>query len=1212
MKQLYLFFCLLLFFCLFFQGSQYLDQHIVSKRIDKDGRLIVNIKGFGEVKTDKNGVAYNGCHKPVFKRHPKTGQETLFIYNKNQDILLEKVTEKGSSFFERNNAKLITKIIYPDKSVQSFEYNDQQKITKIVYPDGKQKLFTYDDIGRCIQKEKNGEIVQYEYTEDRLDPIKEIKPGGEIVEYYNGEATGPTQVNTKLLYNNVNDKKYYHNHVIETKIFCDKDYEKLDLCVNDDRYHGTPHRFGHGYCMWKDVIVGNYNKGEEYSAGVRKGFDAKHFYPDHTEVLHNIVVKDAISQIAEYVDSHHSYHFQKDNCIHLMYGVADIAGLDIEPPEKQNNKNFKKDKLLYPAKSHVYFAYKSGKISEEKYKEEYAKRSPWNDLWKRIGGYKEEEQEYNYKEYLQAYNESLFSEVLYDNTSLAELYLASQPLNADYRADPEFVLPHRMGGVCLSKKADVFINIGEITGAFYDESLGQLILCGKRNYTIPTMDFDDFAVAVQSIYGLKTKKEDPGVSIDPVNNTRHVVTYFGNTKDTHFGKILFEADLLMKKLAVGLNDVNIPGYRSIPDRAKDLNIYLDKYDCRVWFVPEKISLNTSLNDLAMVFDEVKIQILSEATLQNSPIHCRPVEDFVKQITNNFDRYVVRYPLFQKLIALSKITAIVKWLYDNHIHFDESFFRNYQPKKEPTVDAITPIRRELPWPRYHIVKREKIGWSWKHKKIKKRSYKEKVKDKNDILKVSGGILLQLNKENFLQNRHNFIDLLKKEALQQRPNDDTCSWNFLPSVAHEEYYLEAYNIQNCAKLGAVKMKFEDYASGGIVFSRYYNSFSDDDYGFGRGWDYLPKRLKYYEEPKEFLVDNKKEGPLYEYIYLTEGSKERQFAFVGYNTEKKKAFYQSSFHDCYLEYDLVRNRYKFYGKKSLDIFDGQGNLLRENRKDQVVTYSYKNNKLIKIHSSLTDKSLILEYKDGKIQKLKDTDLVYQYDTSGNLSTSISKEKTRQYTYDKSHRLTQITDGKSELFAAKYDLYNRAVYLCKNNEKIYKKYDSLNKEYITTFEDGKKIIQKYDEQYRLLQWTNGQDVINYHYEEDDENLTVTITDQTIQNSLQMKYDKEGKLLRYKDADKEEEYAYNPLGNIMNYRVTKNAKSEHYVFLYNKENLLAEVYRNPKIFIHTVNNIRVSGDDYLKYEYENTHLKRIIDPYGVIVEYELDAAGQIISCTHR
>ena len=1209
MKRFSHFFLIFLSFFLFSHTSKSVDQYVEERRQYADGSGFVKIKGLGKIYLDKAGVAYNSKHKPLFIRNSKTGTETLFIYDRQQKTLLEKITKEGSTVLEYNTEGLITKITYPDCRVKSYSYNEDKKVTSIISSKGNKKHFTYDDEGRCIQIEKNGKSIQYKYLPNRQDPVEEIFSDGSIKSYYNGSILGSSDVHTKLLYKNLNDDDNYQNCFIEDNLFCGKDYAKMALCVNDNILHGTDHKFGHGFCIGEGVVLGNYPKDNEYSAGVRKGFDIINFHPQYTEVLHCYAPKSTITAAQEKLEQHHSYFFISNNCIDFIYKMANTIGLDLKPPERSHTvygDNYHA-MLLYPARTASYFAFLNGKISAEEHYCQCFTRIPLSD-WLEIKLNKtatQEEATYDQTEVLE------IDDAIEQTTSIGEIIINDDffpYLNDDVtrqkaleNIDINFTLPHDVGGICLSQLANVAIHINDITGAFYDTSLGQLILCGKKNYAVPTMNFDDFAVAVQAIYGLKTKKEDPGVSIDTVNANCHKVTYFGNTQNTNFGEVLFQADLLLKRLAIGMDPidvVNIQGYKSIPERAHSYHLYPEQgndYNCRVWFVPEKISLITSYNDLAMMFDEVKVQILTESKFKKEKIDFPPAEDFVQQISNNFDLYAERYPVLQKLVNLSKITAVVKWLHDNDIPFDVKYFQHYQPKKVVTKTSIKPLEQDFSFSQYKIVEKTKKEWSWKHKKYKKRHYKEFVREENKKVHVSGGVLFHLDEHNFLQNPHNFMDRLKQEALQKRPNEETFSWDFLSSEFHEKYDLEAYAIQPCAKLGAVKMKFIDAIYRDIVFTRYYHSFHEEDYGFGRGWDYLPKRIYFYEEAKKATIDGEKVGLIYVNIYLREEAEERSFTLVGYDSQNKCLLYKQPWSNRYIEYNLTQKYYKLRSRSSLDSFDDKGQLIKEKKKDRTISYFYEGQKLQRIHSSFDDSSLAIEYKNEKIHCVYHT--TYQYDSVGNLKTIQTRAKTKQYNYDKENRVIRITEGDTIDFEAIYDLYHRATYLYKDQENLYKKYDALHRIQVTTLEDGTKFTQKYDDNYRLLQWSDGVEEINYRYDQNNTGMRITISNRDNIDIMQLHYNNNGQLIFYKDREKEGKYIYDKNGNMVFRTMQIEDQQKSQGFVYNEDNLLTAIYNNPTA-IGGNKGDSFTSDDYIKYEYENGRIKRMLNPYGVIAEY--------------
>lgn len=111
-----------------------------------------------------------------------------------------------------------------------------------------------------------------------------------------------------------------------------------------------------------------------------------------------------------------------------------------------------------------------------------------------------------------------------------------------------------VGGVFLSKTAQLMLSLKEIHGASFDPATGQIVLVGTNDtIDLPEMKISDISVAMDSVLNY----EDPGVSIDPpVVNSAMSVRYLGKTKNTDFGAVMFEADRILKNLMSGTEIVN--------------------------------------------------------------------------------------------------------------------------------------------------------------------------------------------------------------------------------------------------------------------------------------------------------------------------------------------------------------------------------------------------------------------------------------------------------------------------------------------------------------------------------------------------------------------------------------------------------------------------------------------------------------------------------
>ncbi|NQT18120.1 MAG: hypothetical protein HQ592_00335, partial [Planctomycetes bacterium] len=118
----------------------------------------------------------------------------------------------------------------------------------------------------------------------------------------------------------------------------------------------------------------------------------------------------------------------------------------------------------------------------------------------------------------------------------------------------EAAMINRLGGITL------------IAGLVYDKESGDPIIVGEINTSDPAPLLDDVVV------GLRARilhDEWPVVSIEPAKKTpetgKFKVRFEGNVAGTHYGRRLFEADVMLKKIGLGLIPSGIPGFASYYD-----------------------------------------------------------------------------------------------------------------------------------------------------------------------------------------------------------------------------------------------------------------------------------------------------------------------------------------------------------------------------------------------------------------------------------------------------------------------------------------------------------------------------------------------------------------------------------------------------------------------------------------------------------------------
>jgi RHS repeat-associated protein len=210
----------------------------------------------------------------------------------------------------------------------------------------------------------------------------------------------------------------------------------------------------------------------------------------------------------------------------------------------------------------------------------------------------------NFCNWMKEENQHINSNFLLNEGDIIPYELNSQ----GFEAGRSFLFQPNYGGGSLSKSADLMTCLADIYGAIFDQATGQIILYGKKDIALPKLHLDDLAVAERSVYGLGSHGiQDPGISMDPDPNppkkkkktqNQMILTYYGETKNTRFGHIMFEADRLLKHLILGRDNYtgkefksHVPGYFNLLQLyQKEKRLPGSNFSWRMWFVPEKISL----------------------------------------------------------------------------------------------------------------------------------------------------------------------------------------------------------------------------------------------------------------------------------------------------------------------------------------------------------------------------------------------------------------------------------------------------------------------------------------------------------------------------------------------------------------------------------------------------------------------------------------------
>jgi hypothetical protein len=211
-----------------------------------------------------------------------------------------------------------------------------------------------------------------------------------------------------------------------------------------------------------------------------------------------------------------------------------------------------------------------------------------------------------------------------------------------------------VGGVMLRAAADV-----TGTDSPSDLVLGNFALVVNAANARPSLEtLRKFVTALWAVYFCE---QDPGISIDPISpdSDKHLVRYIGNVLNTDLGRVMREADYVMKKWAVGTERANIPGFRNPDDFVAKLGLHAFA-SSRFWFVPEDMTFKRA-GDM-LLFSSGRMTVKTEYVSQGLTQNAEPAnEKFAEMFTKQYDIIAKQYPVYQELFEYAKLVSLAKYL-----------------------------------------------------------------------------------------------------------------------------------------------------------------------------------------------------------------------------------------------------------------------------------------------------------------------------------------------------------------------------------------------------------------------------------------------------------------------------------------------------------------------------------------------------------------------
>ena len=364
-------------------------------------------------------------------------------------------------------------------------------------------------------------------------------------------------------------------------------------------------------------------------------------------------------------------------------------------------------------------------------------------------------------------------------------------------------------------------------------------------------------------------------------------------------------------------------------------------------------------------------------------------------------------------------------------------------------------------------------------------------------------INLYEDDQLYNIQRLIIGRRREDITPRKWREMIIFDFLPTWNRFPYEEQLNQVMEDTKRGCFKLKEEDFAvptvgSNRLKFMRYYNSFSDKDYGFGKGWDYVPVRIIPFANEKNIL--------------LTFEGKERKIYFD--KEDENFIYFQARKQNIPVRFDKKSRRYILQSKFNTWTLDEKGNLLlAEDSYHNKITYGYENDKLKEIASALY--RIVIEYNEDRVAAIqcKNIRLQYFYDKNKQLIKRKQNNAECLYQYDKKNRLKEVKNQREgTTFIIGYDsagfvktVRYPGLHVTRNAKK---------QSIVVSFNKMHTYLEKYDTYFRPIHRSSQRNQsIHFTYEEQGPDMTVHFVNQENMKRL-CRYDQYNRLRRFWSFD--------------------------------------------------------------------------------------------------
>lgn len=222
----------------------------------------------------------------------------------------------------------------------------------------------------------------------------------------------------------------------------------------------------------------------------------------------------------------------------------------------------------------------------------------------------------------------------------------------------------RVGGVMLQGTAQMDGSQQNMPQVNLEQGGFSLIVEGRSAKLDPTM----FRKLITALWAVHYGQQDPGISIDPIEwgGKKHLVRYIGKVINTDLGRVMREADYLMKQWAVGTSRPDLNGFQSPDDISGRRGTLYYGVSSRFWFVPEDMRFKEG--DGMLLYDSGRMRVKTELNLQNDRgMKSDPSnEQFAAFLTDHYRELSERHPVLSELFEYAKLVQLSKYLKENGV------------------------------------------------------------------------------------------------------------------------------------------------------------------------------------------------------------------------------------------------------------------------------------------------------------------------------------------------------------------------------------------------------------------------------------------------------------------------------------------------------------------------------------------------------------------